>query len=101
MRIFDQGTREDSAYLALDNPRVRKFRARYRVGQIVHGIILEYDTPMLAWVLVEDLRVLAWVSRDYLRGQRLHLEIIQLCPEIVLKEVDLSDHKSKGLSIIV
>ena len=101
MRIFDQGAREGSAYLSLDNPRIRKFRARYREGQIVHGTILEYDAPMLAWVLVEDLRVLAWVTRDYLRGQRLNLEITNLYPEIILKEVDLSGHESKGLSIIV
>ncbi|MFP4084601.1 MAG: hypothetical protein ACLFP9_07000 [Desulfonatronovibrio sp.] len=100
MRIFDQNSFEPS-YLGMENPRVRKFKTRYRVGEVVSGIVLEYDAPRLAWVLVDDLRLLAWVNRDYFRGQRLHLMIENLHPEIVLKEVYLSDEEGGGLSIIV
>ncbi|WP_045212047.1 hypothetical protein [Desulfonatronovibrio magnus] len=101
MRIFDKKTQNESAYLSLDNPRVRKFRAKYRVGEVVPGIILEYDAPKLAWVLVDDLRLMAWVLKDYFRGQRLHLLIESVYPEIVMREIDLSSEGSKGLSIIV
>ncbi len=101
MRIFGQGPRKEYAFLAMDNPRIRKFRNKYRVGNIVPGIILEYDSPRLAWVLVDDLRMLAWVVRDYFRGQRLHLVIENMYPEIVLKEIDLTDEETRGLSIIV
>ncbi len=101
MKVFGHGPHKESAYLALDNPRIRKFRKKYRVGHIVAGIILEYDSPRLAWVLVDDLRMLAWVTRNYFRGQRLHLVVENMYPEIVLKEVDLSDCEHGGLSIIV
>lgn len=101
MRIFSENQHNEGAYLAMDNPRVRKFRTKYKVGDIVPGIILEYDAPRLAWVLVDDLRMLAWVTRDYLRGQRLHLLVENMYPEILLKEIDLNSEDSKGLSIIV
>lgn len=101
MRIFGRKSDDNGAYLSMDNPRVRKFKAKYKIGQIVPGIILDYDAPGLAWVLVDDLRLLAWVARDYFRGQRLHLIIENFYPEIVLKEIDLTQDEGKGLSIIV
>ncbi|MCA1743852.1 MAG: hypothetical protein LC631_07905, partial [Desulfovibrionales bacterium] len=91
MRIFGRKPDDDDAYLSMDNPRVRRFKVKYRVGQIVPGIILDYDSPGLAWVLVDDLRLLASVARDYFRGQRLHLKIESVYPEIVLKEIDLNE----------
>ncbi|MFO7727250.1 MAG: hypothetical protein R6X11_02875 [Desulfonatronovibrio sp.] len=100
MQIFNHGSFEAS-YQGMENPRVRKFKTRYRTGEVVSGIILEYDGPRLAWVLVDDLRLLAFVNRDYFRGQRLHLMIENLHPEIVLREVQLSDGEGGGLSIIV
>ncbi len=101
MRIFGRKPDDNGAYLSMENPRVRKFRAKYRVGQVVPGIILDYDAPGLAWVLVDDLRLLAWVAKSYFRGQRLHLIIENIYPEIVLKEIDLTQDERKGLSIIV
>ncbi|WP_028574814.1 hypothetical protein [Desulfonatronovibrio hydrogenovorans] len=101
MRIFNSGSDEEFVYLAMDNPRVRKFRRKYKQGDVVPGIILEYDSPGLAWVLVDDLRLLAWVARNYFRGQRLHLAVENLYPEIILREIDLTSDNSDGLSIIV
>lgn len=99
MQIFNQGSFEAS-YQGMENPRVRKFKTRYRIGEIVSGIILEYDGPRLAWVLVDDLRLLAFVNRKYFRGQQLYLMIENLHPEIVLKEV-YPDGEGGGLNIIV
>ncbi|MFW5730656.1 MAG: hypothetical protein ACOCV7_03315 [Desulfonatronovibrionaceae bacterium] len=101
MRVKNGKSLEKTVYLAADNPRIRRFRMKYRPGQVVPGIVLEYDGPHLAWVLVEDLRLLAWVLRDYFRGQRLYLLIENTHPDIILRELDLSDQENWRLNLIV
>ncbi|WP_291322395.1 hypothetical protein [Desulfonatronospira sp.] len=101
MNIFGPGYRESSKDESRENPRVRSFRRRYSPGEIIRGTVLEYDTTNMAWVLVDDLRVLAWIRDHHFRGRLLHLQVESMHPEIVLKEVELDPDGRKRFSIVV
>jgi len=101
MRIAGPGYRQNHQNTPGENPRVKRFRRTYSQGDVLEGIVMEYDSSQLAWVLVDDLRILAWTRNNHFRGRLLHLQVESLHPEIVLKEVEYGPKGKKRINIMV
>lgn len=65
--------------------RRERFRTQYRLGDRLHGIVLDCPEPGVAWVEVDGQNLFARLKTKVFAGQRLIFEIIALSPEIVLK----------------
>ncbi len=101
MRVSGSGHRDPSESASEENPRVKKFRQKYRPGHVLVGVLLEYESPNYAWVLVDDIQILAWIQNNYQQGQRLFLLVENMFPEIVLKEVEYDSQGRRRISLMV
>ncbi len=95
MRIFGPGYRQSGEDTPGENPRVRRFKRKYSQGDVIEGTVLEYDSSQLAWVLVDDIRILAWTRNNHFLGRLLHLQVESMHPEIVLKEIEYGPEGKK------
>jgi hypothetical protein len=85
-----------------ESRRQQAFRSTYRVGDLVLGTLVDYQTDSMAWVQIDELRVLAQLTRNYPPGTRIGLVVTALHPDIILREARDQDRKNpQGLHLIV
>lgn len=102
MRIHDRDTSFTSGQNKKESQRQRAFRTTYKVGDLLSGIIEEYQGDARAWVIIGDLRVLAEVANTHPLGSRIYLVVTALHPAIILQEADQRlIRESQGLHLIV
>jgi hypothetical protein len=77
-----------------DSERSDRFRKGHRAGQMV----MEWQSPGLAWVEIDGQRMLAQVSEDAVLGRERMFLVVQLSPDIVLRELH---DKPSGLNVLV
>ena len=61
-------------------------------------MVLEWQSPGLAWVEIDGHRLLAQVSQDAALGHERMFLIVQISPDIVLRELP---GKPSGLNVLV
>jgi len=81
-----------------DSERSDRFRKGHRAGQKVKGMVMEWQSPGLAWVEIDGQRMLAQVSEDAVLGRERMFLVVQLSPDIVLRELH---DKPSGLNVLV
>lgn len=67
--------------------RVRRFRSRHSVDQVISGVMLRWEDSYRAWVLVDGQEILALIGSRPSPGQTLWFRVKQLYPEVVLQEL--------------
>jgi hypothetical protein len=97
MRIKDK-TRE-LLYYRSANPRQKRFRRIYAIGDIVSGYVLKYVGDKMALVRIDDLNLLARIRPGYPEEKILSFQVIALFPEIKLQEMDMEDRP--GINLLV
>ncbi|MFP4316051.1 MAG: hypothetical protein ACLFQR_07480 [Desulfovibrionales bacterium] len=96
MKIHDFGRRGGSFdHRDSGSMRARRFRARYRVGDRLMGVVLTRPEHGLAWIDIQGHELLARISTTASPGQQLLFTVLRLHPEIVLQE--LSDRDGESL----
>ncbi|GAU09054.1 hypothetical protein [Desulfoplanes formicivorans] len=102
MRIGDRHHSFSSGRDRKESDRQRTFRSTYRVGDLVLGTLVDYQTDSMAWVQIDELRVLAQLTRKYSPGSQIGLVVTALHPDIILREARDQDRKRpQGLHLIV
>ncbi|UZP66852.1 hypothetical protein N1030_14735 [Desulfovibrio mangrovi] len=76
--------------------RAAAFRRSHHVGQILHGKILRWVRGGMAWVHVGGQELLAQLHTTPEAGVALRFLVVQLVPEIILKEVDEDSTHATG-----
>ncbi|WP_320170413.1 hypothetical protein [Maridesulfovibrio sp.] len=76
--------------------RSAKFRKKYKVGEIVQGTLLRWEQSGLGWVQIDELLLLASIATSPAPGDVLTFVVLQLYPDIVLKEVGPDDFNEQG-----
>lgn len=97
MRIKEKA--RELLYYRSSNPRQRKFRQLYAVGDIVQGAVLQYVGPNYALVRIEDMTLLARIRPGYPQAKVLSFQVHALYPEIRLQELDLENRQ--GINLLV
>ncbi|WP_027184746.1 hypothetical protein [Desulfovibrio inopinatus] len=69
------------------NQRAQAFRRRFHVGQTLVGRFLRWERAGLAWIGIADLELLAGIEGNPVPGTRLVFRVLQLEPDIILKEL--------------
>ena len=85
MRISDFGSGFGSDSGKKD--RREAFRRKHAQGQRVVGVFLRWQSDGLAWLEVDGQPLLAQIGGSPEPGQRIHLLVKQLHPDIVLQEI--------------
>lgn len=67
--------------------RSDSFRKKHRLGQKVRGKLLKNIADGMAWVSIDDDKLLAQLQNAHPEGARLTFIIKQLVPDIILKEI--------------
>lgn len=91
MKISRYGNRQFQGRNKGASERSAIFRKRYKVDQIIQGILLKWETTKLGWVEIGDQRLLANIMTSPAPGDTLTFLVQQLYPEIILKEIN-PDH---------
>lgn len=94
MRIFGAGG--GSGYASAQKEaryRSAAFRRSHVVGQIVSGVLLRWVKKEIGWVSVGGHELLAQLHSRPDLGQRLSFRIVQLDPQIILKQLDGEEQK--------
>lgn len=97
MRIFGFGS-NSSGHNKHQQDRSGTFRKRHRVGERVSGRILRRERPGLAWVNFEGVELLAQIESNPEPGSTLLFQVMQLEPEIELKELAVARSLGDPLS---
>lgn len=71
--------------------RAATFRRTHRVGQVLHGKVLRWVRGGMAWVHVGGHELLAELQARPEQGVPLRFLVVQLVPEIILREVAEED----------
>ena len=74
-------------YFAPSEKRVKRFRKKHAVGDVINGKILKYYSQRQAMIQVEEQRLMALLKTNPPVGEEVSLEVKQLHPHIVLKEI--------------
>ncbi|WP_027722189.1 hypothetical protein [Maridesulfovibrio zosterae] len=75
------------------------FRKRYKVGQIIQGVLLKWEQHKLGWVQIEDQKLLANIQTVPAPGDTLTFIVQQLYPDILLKEISPDNLNKQGIYI--
>lgn len=86
MRIRGYG-RGLSGHSQSGRERAAAFRKRYRVGDMLTGKLVRWESQDLGWVLIEGLTLLASISSSPAPGESLTFLVKSLTPDIVLQEL--------------
>ncbi|MCJ2164036.1 MULTISPECIES: hypothetical protein [unclassified Pseudodesulfovibrio] len=99
MRIRGSGTGSgDSQNGSGSGRRSDSFRRKYRLGQKIRGILLKNLPNSMAWVEIDDIRLLAQIEARHQEGSHLLFIVNQLTPDIILKELPLS--QTTGVNVL-
>jgi len=82
-----QGKSSLGGWGAGNQERAEAFRRTHHVGQKVHGRLIRWEGPGLAWVNIGNQPLLAQIQSRPAHGARLTFIIKKLKPEIMLKEI--------------
>lgn len=96
MKISKYGSRQFHTGGKGTSERSAKFRKRYRVGEILKGILVKWEYERLGWVDIGDLRLLANIQTSPSPGDELIFTVQQLYPDIVLKELTPDQLNANG-----
>ncbi len=76
----------DIIYFAPSEKRVKRFRKKHAVGDVLKGKVLKYFSPRQAMLQVEGQRLMALLKTNPPVGEEVSLKVEQLYPHIILKE---------------
>lgn len=91
MKISRYGSRQFQNGNKGTSERSAVFRKRYKVDQIIQGILLKWESSRLGWVEIGDQQLLANIMTSPSPGDTLTFVVQQLYPDIILKEIN-PDH---------
>ena len=99
MRISKYGSRQFHSGGKGSSERSTIFRKRYKVGQIIQGVLLKWEQQKLGWVQIEDQKLLANILSFPSTGDTLTFIVQQLYPDILLKEISPENLNEHGIYI--
>ena len=97
MRVKRRQLSSKMIYFSPDDERVSKFRKRFKVGDKVEARILEIIDKNRAIILVEGVKLIAYLKEHLSRRGIIYLEVKQLYPHIILKQ----SKENKGMSLYI
>jgi len=97
MRVNRRQRSSKLIYFSPDDERVKRFRKRFKVGDKIKAKILEIIGENRAIILVDGVKLIAYLKEDISREDIIYLEVKQLFPHIVLKQ----SKENKGLSLYI
>ncbi len=86
MRIKRDSPKERLVYFSFDERRVKDFRKRFRVGDILRAKVLRKVGEKQAIIQVGSMRLIAYLKSPVKEGSVISLEVKQLYPHILLKQ---------------
>ncbi len=97
MRVNRRQRSSNLIYFSPDDERVSKFRKRFKVGDKIKAKILEIIGENRAIILVDGVKLIAYLKEHLSSGGVIYLEVKQLYPHIILKQ----SKENKGLSLYI
>ncbi len=74
-------------YFAPSEKRVKRFRKKHAVGDVLKGRVVKYYSPIQAMIQVEEHRLMALLKTNPPVGEEVSFTVEQLYPHIILKEI--------------